>query len=715
MIDCVDNFQLHGFESAGIEVAKELEEAVRQVDDVVATPGAGSQTTTTTSPPEPRLGVSAPRRADAALRLLLRGFTPSAYTLWGELRWRGLDGQEPGSAAVFLETRGHVEAALQRLRTARAGENFERMDAEGIELDVLGALRFDEWTAAWTSYRMHGHEPELVEATSAPIDQNEVFLAERIVAMVNQHPDWSYDEWHAFLLTDTFLRSDLEAVFGGVEACATVLASVGLELQRLQLVEEPPANTIATRSFEQDARDFSTIAFALLPRDADGHSRETKIIDISCGLLFGKEAFPPLSVSAITDDDIREAATRLGEGISSDRGAEEMDHLLRVVLADERVSERERQVLELVAPFLGVPEEILAGRLAGIKEPDVGAARELLSNSGMVACNVCSEVLPEGSRYCGGCGNAIGIPPDSDGPEPTKSAAPPRGSPLSESNGPTSDEGPPDTSAHPNPDSRRGDDPKGGQAAEPEVDCVVCMSCRATWPLGSRHCGACAAPITSPSVVAITSIPEVPGSGANAPDPGDFLSPALRGNPRAGYAVEDWLHAHLVTEFGPDRVSQNVARFGRGQSDFVIRWSGAEFHIELKHVAQRNGSFHWSSLQVDLARQLPGAGHRYALVIAHPVTEGDYELFWCDDPLTTFRDVPKTTIYHYTHVVDHTDHEGPAGWDRAAPTVDLQQTQCSIKFVIRLHARCYEGMRSISHGENPIAPILDWRDGLLDS
>lgn len=704
VIDCVDNFQQHGFISAGAEVARELEDAMRLVDqaNALANDSEGSQSSSPAI--VPRLEISRSCGADGALRLLLRGLTPSAYTLWGELRWgRGAAGVS-GSAAVFLETHGHVEVAIQRLRTAKSNGRFDRMDAEGIQLDALGALRREEWTAAWTSYRDYGMEPDLVESGARCIDPHDINLAERIESLIHNHPEHTAEDWREYLLRDDVIRDDLQPVFGDVDACASLLERVSLDYLSVRCgQEEIPTDTIPIRSFEQDARDFSTIAFALLPPGAGTAPRESRIIDISCGLLFGLGASPPTYPGNTTDEEISSAAARLGDGITSDRGAEEMDHLLRVVLADELVSERERRVLRLVAPYLGVPEEVLTGRLAGIDEPDDEVARELQENSGNVTCHVCNEVLPEDSRFCGVCGNpltrTISTAVDAGGSHQaylSQVTAVPPAAPGE---------------LHPDGAMDIGADSTANSPAL-ATDQVICTCCRTAWPLGTRFCGACSSSIDiistadrqSKSLATNTISHELNTTGQDIEPPRFYLS----GNPRAGFAAEDWLKAELIAQFGSSQVHQNVAPFGRGQSDFVVSCRGAEFHIELKHVSSRHGVFHWSLLQMELTRSLALAGHAYALVIAHPLPGGDYQLFWCNDPCTVFHSAPKTTVFHYTHVMEHERSMATFGWHRDVPALDILNTRWTISFTIRLDDSCYRSMRMISAGECHIAPVVEW-------
>jgi hypothetical protein len=515
--------------------------------------------------------------------------------------------------------------------------------------------------------------------------------------MARQHVEWAAQDWLRFLHTDTFLRRDMEAVFGTLEACAAVLARVALELRRVYEEAQAQAQAQAQapqeaprRDLARDARDFSTITYALLPQSDHTRPREAQIIEVSCGMLYSVGSTRP--ASAPTEDELRAAAWRLGAGVTSERGAETMDHILRVVLADEVVDDHERRVLHLVAPYFGVADEVLAGRLVGMEAPEAEVAREQLANSGSLTCHVCSEVLPAESHFCGVCGNALDAPPDS---QPPHSAPPPHVEP-----------------AHVGPALREETPPHeatGGSAVGSGAS-IQCPTCRTEWPVGSRFCGGCAAPMPSllPYAPGAAFVPSSPPRDEGRP-PGPTSAsrpPTPYGNPQAGYAAENWLFGHLVEAFGHEAVARNVSPFNHGQSDFVVKARGWEFHIELKHVEQVNGQFHWSAAQVELARAVLHRGHSHALVVAHPRGDGSYRIFWCFDPYATFHNAPKKTAFHCSFEAKEAD--GQTGWDRAPPSLDGRALQWSVGYWVPLSDGAYSSMREIAVRESPIAPVIEW-------
>lgn len=413
VIDCVDNFGRHGLVTAGAQAAAELDEAIRESER--AERGTPAVDATPPAAETPRVPVTVNRsvHAAAALRLLSRGYAPSAYTLWGDVRWRVESGVDTwNAAAVFVETRGMLEAAIQRLRLAHETGSYERMDAEGVDLDRLCAFRRIDWDAMVASCRSNGELPLMVEATG-PIAAADLEVAARVDSLVRTQAGWGLGEWTAFLQADAAWRDYLGAVFGELGTCAWVLAQAADDVRAATLVvAAPPAESAGARDFDRDAADFSTIAYAVSWSDSTLDERESRVIDVASGLLFGRDPTRPQSAEAIGEGAVVAAAARLGNGITSERGAEEMDHLIRVVLADGRVDDRERAILAVVAPYLGVPPEVIADRLAevGASAPSDEGVDGQRVNSGMVTCRVCSAVWPDGSRFCGECGSGLVAP-----------------------------------------------------------------------------------------------------------------------------------------------------------------------------------------------------------------------------------------------------------------------------------------------------------------
>lgn len=625
VIDCVDNFERHGLVTAGARVAAVLDEAIRESARAEAGEAA----------PPPIVQVPAARASDrrvitgAALQLLARGFSPSAYTLWGDLRWQG-EGGALRTAPVFVETRGQVEAAVQRLGVAVQTRRFERLEEEGVALDRCGALRQVDWNEVVSACRDQGTVPTLVEAPG-PWSPDDLALAGDVDVLVRGQPMWGVTEWATFLRGDASWAARLGAVFGTLDACAAVLARTSEEIRASAVEPEPPPiDTMSMRNFARDAADFSAIAHALTWNGESVDPQESQVIATACGLLFGQPSVTPDTWETLDDGPLTEAAARLGADIPSDRGAEIVDHLIRVVLADGQVDARELHILGLVAPLLGVPSGVILDRLGDVDPRDLveDVERELLDASGRVTCRACSAVLPGDARFCGLCGNRLA-------------------------------------------------------AADDIVEVTLAVA---------------ADPVAETPVPTVEPVPQEQ----------DEVN-AHRRDTSSGYRAEEWLADRLRTRFGKDAVRRNRKGPGGGQSDFVV-WAqragrDAEFHIELKHAARRNGSIHWSSHQIELARSLPGPGCDYCLVVAHPNDGDGFDLHWCADPLTVFQGA-KAKV-HRTYVSAHAGQGGPTHWEVAGRDVPSEAIP-SVSFVLEMNDACYAGMRSMGVGEDPIEPVIEW-------
>ena len=133
-----------------------------------------------------------------------------------------------------------------------------------------------------------------------------------------------------------------------------------------------------------------------------------------------------------------------------------------------------------------------------------------------------------------------------------------------------------------------------------------------------------------------TSHPETSGGGGGRPSgnptPGNG---ALRPRPETGLAAEDWLYERLKRIFS--QVDRHVRDDENRESDFVISSGRRKFHIEVKHTANRPGTFHWSGLQCEKARDFEGKSDEYVMAILFPNGEQDYEIRWIWRPLDELR------------------------------------------------------------------------------
>ena len=133
-----------------------------------------------------------------------------------------------------------------------------------------------------------------------------------------------------------------------------------------------------------------------------------------------------------------------------------------------------------------------------------------------------------------------------------------------------------------------------------------------------------------------TSHPETGGGGgvrpSGNPTPGNG---ALRPRPETGLAAEDWLDEKLRKVFS--QVERRVRDDENRESDFVISSGRRKFHIEVKHTASRPGTFYWSGLQCEKARDFEGKSDDYVMAILFPDGEQDYEIRWIWRPLDDLR------------------------------------------------------------------------------
>ncbi|MBM4360844.1 MAG: DEAD/DEAH box helicase, partial [Deltaproteobacteria bacterium] len=134
VVDCVDNYNVHGLELAGQAVAADL---VRESSSRVVTVTRSVKDLTEN---EER----AARRSAVlgATRLLGRGFDPRMYTLWGELRWSSPSGDV--AVAVFNESLYELQSAVAL--TIRNEWALARQRTQS--LDMAGAVRAVDWDRA---------------------------------------------------------------------------------------------------------------------------------------------------------------------------------------------------------------------------------------------------------------------------------------------------------------------------------------------------------------------------------------------------------------------------------------------------------------------------------------------------------------------------------------------------------------------------------------
>ncbi len=104
-----------------------------------------------------------------------------------------------------------------------------------------------------------------------------------------------------------------------------------------------------------------------------------------------------------------------------------------------------------------------------------------------------------------------------------------------------------------------------------------------------------------------------------------------RPRPETGLAAEYWLHEKLKGVF--DQVEWHERDKENRESDFVVSSGDRKFHIEVKHVENQSGTFYWSGLQCEKARDLEREDGQYYMAILSPNGDEAYEIGWIWHPL----------------------------------------------------------------------------------
>lgn len=204
----------------------------------------------------------------------------------------------------------------------------------------------------------------------------------------------------------------------------------------------------------------------------------------------------------------------------------------------------------------------------------------------------------------------------------------------------------------------------------------------------------------------------VEGRETTADAPATPRTPSGSRSSREGYRAEQWLLLQLKEHFSD--VTQDDASQYVGQSDFVVRWNGNEYHIELKHVSMDSDEFHLSRRQTELCEKLQTLGHQHALVIARRIVSSpadDYDLYWCLDMLKVFHSAPKRVERHYRFTVPEHDPQAP-GWPTPDGVPDLDSAAIDVHYHVKLDRSTLERLHKIGPGEVKVGPVLAWRNGL---
>ena len=112
-----------------------------------------------------------------------------------------------------------------------------------------------------------------------------------------------------------------------------------------------------------------------------------------------------------------------------------------------------------------------------------------------------------------------------------------------------------------------------------------------------------------------------------------------RPRPETGRMAEDWFEQRLENTF-PGHVERRVRDTENRESDFVVIMNdGDKLHIEVKHAANRPGTFYWSGGEYEKASDLEGGSDKYVIAILFPDGEEGYEIRWIWRPLDELQGV----------------------------------------------------------------------------
>ena len=396
VIDCVDNFGQHGLQLAGPEVASRL-----AVDPVAPRPSA------------PRVRAPAEERAErrelatAAAWLAARGYDPKAYTFWGELRWESTSG--PTSVAVFTETHAPVEEAVRLARDAVASGRWQLARDRGASLEALGALRAVDWARALADCEKARLAPQLVPVPDLKLTTEDLEAATHIhklvaalrtqgfdAAMVAADQLWAANEGIRLRWASTVdLRQEvMTAASTQVHAASAPAAAV-----------EPPK--------VDGLEPFVEVALAVARADGTVDNSERLSILRGAERLLSTTR-PDIGTAVQHVLAVKEDAPTLDpvRGLQLMRQAFDwsarlvsFDLLFRVALADGRLAEQERLLLEQCAVGLELPKEELTDRLQWFHSTQPAPVAPAIV--GFTTCPSCSATSEGTPNYCGYCGTLM--------------------------------------------------------------------------------------------------------------------------------------------------------------------------------------------------------------------------------------------------------------------------------------------------------------------
>jgi superfamily II DNA or RNA helicase/uncharacterized tellurite resistance protein B-like protein len=400
VIDCVVNFAQHGLPLAGREVASRLAE-----------PGLAIPLVTRRT----RRAAEEERRerrevTSAAAWLAARGYDPSAYSFWGELRWESENG--PASVAVFTETLAPVEEAVRLARDAVTTGHWHLARDRGPHLESVGAMRAADWSRAIKDAQRTHSPLQLLPVPELALDANDLEAASGLRQLADELRTRGFD---AAMQSVDRAWASIEPLRARFASAVELRQEVMTLASALVAKNDPPAIAVAPDNTEPALEAFVEVALSMARADGVVQNAERLAILRGTERLF-QQRQPELGLRAqhalaAREDgqklDAEGALTKLRAVLDWPERLVTFDLLFRVALADGALAQDERVLLERCAVGLEIPPDELADRLRWYES--VHQAPVAPPPHGFRTCAACSSTFAGNPNFCGQCGTALSL------------------------------------------------------------------------------------------------------------------------------------------------------------------------------------------------------------------------------------------------------------------------------------------------------------------